>query len=67
MYLMCPVCGTDCVTMPANAEGMWWDGNCGVCQCGANLCVYVDDGVGVGMASLCEVGDDEDEDGEDEE
>jgi hypothetical protein len=48
--------------MPANAEDMWWENDCGVCQCGATLCVDIDDEVG--MASLREVEEDEDGEGE---
>ncbi len=48
--LLCPACGEQCTTMPSNPEGMWFEGDEGVCQCGAKLHVVVDDVLG--LASL---------------
>ena len=48
--LPCPVCGEPCQTLPSRPPTMycsrpWWeDGECGTCQCGAEVIVCAEDG-----------------------
>lgn len=41
-YMDCPSCGRDVTELPADASGVWWDGDEVTCACGQKLRVRAD-------------------------